>query len=89
MSHNFYFDTCKFIDKRVETIKQVLVESTADDMGGQYAAGRIDALCEIERFLDRHIRPKLPNRLRRTISQRNRTCTVDDRLPSGPQNDNQ
>jgi len=81
MSHNFLFETYKFIDDRLEHIHQERVESTVDNTNRQYAAGRIDALCEIERFLERKIKPKLPKRLRLNFSSKNSVCSVDAPLP--------
>ena len=77
MSHNFLFETYKFIDDRLEHIHQELEENAVGNTNRQYFAGRIDALCEIERFLERNIKPKLPKRLRQNFSIKNRICSVD------------
>ena len=50
MSHNFLFETYKFIEDRLEHINQELVKNSVDNTNRQYVAGRIDALCEIESF---------------------------------------
>ena len=88
MSHNFFFETYKFIDDRLEHISQELVKTAGDNINRQYVAGRIDGLCEIESFLERKIKPKLPKRLRLNFSSKNRVCSVDAPLPSdSPIND--
>jgi len=81
MSHNFLFETYKFIDDRLEHINQELVKNAVGNTNRQYVAGRIDALCEIESFLERNIKPKLPKRLRLNFSSKNTVCSVDAPLP--------
>ena len=75
MSHNFLFDTYKFIDERLEGLTQDLVDVNAGSMDRQYAAGRVDALCEVERFLDSNIKQMLPKRLKRNIPRTSRVCS--------------
>ena len=88
MSHNFLFETYKFIDDRLEHINQELVKNAVDNTNRQYVAGRIDGLCAIESFLERNIKPKLPKRLRQNFSSKNRVCSVDAPLSSNsPIND--
>ena len=84
MSHNFLFDTYEFIEERLEDIKQELLNNGADSISMQYAAGRIDALCVIERFLNMNIKPKLPKRLRRNIPGKNLVCTASESSPPYP-----
>jgi len=74
MSHNYLFETYKFIDSRLEHMNQELVKNAVDNTSRQYVAGRMDALCEIESFLERYIKPKLPKRLRQNFSGKNRVC---------------
>ena len=74
MSHNFLFDTYDFIDQQREDIKQELSSNTTDNKRRQYSSGRMEALCEVASFIDMYIKPKLPKRLQRNISQKNR-CT--------------
>jgi len=75
MSHNFLFDTYDFLDQQLEDIKQELSNNTADNRSRQYASGRMDALCEVESFLDMFIKPKLPKRLQRNVSRK--ICTMN------------
>ena len=77
MSHNFLFETYKFINDRLEHINQELVKNAVDNTNRQYVAGRIEALCEIESYLERNIKPKLPKRLRQNFSSKNRVCSLD------------
>ena len=74
MSHNFLFDTYDFLDRQMEDIKQELSKSTADNRSRQYATGRMDALCDVQNFLDTFLKPKLPKRLQRNFSKKNQ-CT--------------
>jgi len=88
MSHNFLFETYKFIDNRWEHLNQELVKNAVDNTNRQYVAGRIDALCEIERFLERTLKPKLPKRLRQHFSSKKRACSIEAPLSSdSPFND--
>ena len=82
MSHNFLFETYEFINDRLEHINRELVKNAVDNTNRQYIAGRIDALCEIESFLERNIKPKLPKRLRQNFSSKNRVCSIDAPLSS-------
>ena len=82
MSHNFLFETYKFIDDRLDHINQELKKNDVSSTKRQYFAGRIDALCEIESFLEKNLKPKLPKRLRQNFSGKNRICAVDTSLSS-------
>ena len=71
MSHTYLLDTYKFIEKRQEEIGARLVDAGDDDWKArQYAAGQIQALCNLERFLRANYDAKLPRRLLRCRSQR-------------------
>lgn len=64
MSHNFLFSTYDYIARRLADLEQALTRSDADEDARQYAAGRIDVLCQFERFLGENFDIKLPRRLR-------------------------
>jgi hypothetical protein len=65
MSHTYLLDTYKFIERRQEEIGRRMVNAGDDDWKSRhYAAGRIQALCDLERFLRTNFDAKLPRRLR-------------------------
>jgi hypothetical protein len=65
MSHNYLFDTYGYLQQRLNEIHHRLTSSQGDPHHKQYTAGRIEALCELERFLMEHYDQKLPRRLRK------------------------
>jgi len=75
MSYTYLLDTYAFIQNRLADLQGQLVDAGEGDwQARQYAAGQIEALCELERFLSAHFDAKLPRRIlrRRTGSQ---VCT--------------
>jgi len=72
MSYTYLLDTYTFIQKRLGDVQRQLVDAADDDWKSrQYAAGQIEALCDLERFLSAHYDAKLPRRilLQRSIPQ--------------------
>jgi hypothetical protein len=64
MSYTYLLDTYAFIEKRLGDVHRQLVDAGDDDWKARhYAAGQIEALCELERFLSAHYDAKLPRRL--------------------------
>ncbi len=64
MSYTCLLDTYAFIQNRMGDIQRQLVGAGDDDWKArQYAAGQIEALNELERFLSTHYDAKLPRRL--------------------------
>ena len=74
MSHNFLFNLYDYIDRRLGDLESDLVSVDADEDAGQDTAGRIDILCEVERFIGEQFEVKLPKRLRNQRSQRPTVC---------------
>jgi hypothetical protein len=73
MSYTYLFETYAFIKKRVGDVQQKLVDSSDDNWKArQYAAGQIESLSELERFLSSHYDAKLPHRLLRHRSDPHR-----------------
>lgn len=67
MSHTFLLDTYTFIENRLNEIQRQMVAAGSDDWKArQYAAGQIQALRDLERFLSNNYDIKLPRRLLRT-----------------------
>jgi hypothetical protein len=64
MSHSYLFDTYQYLQQRVNEIKPRLTSEDADQHAKQYAAGQIEAICDLERFLKEHYDRKLPRRMR-------------------------
>ena len=73
MSHNYLFDTYRYLQKRLDEIRPRL--TGADAATRSYAAGQIDALCELERFLKERYEGKLPRRLRKQSPPLDGICT--------------
>ncbi len=64
MSYTNLLDLYDFIYKRLEDVHQALVAAGDEDgKTKQHAAGRIEALCEMERFLREYYDAKLPRRI--------------------------
>lgn len=65
MSHNYLLDTYTFIAQRLAEV-QPQYDDAGDNIAlKQSAAGRIEALCQLESFLSDHFDAKLPRRLAR------------------------
>ena len=66
MSYTYLLDTYAFIQVRLGDAQRQLVDAGESDWKArQYAAGQIEALCELERFLSEHFDAKLPRRILR------------------------
>ena len=66
MSHTHLLDTYTFIESRREERQRQMADTGADDWKTrQHAAGQIQALCDLERFLSANYDVKLPRRLLR------------------------
>jgi hypothetical protein len=66
MSHTYLLDTYAFIERRLEEIQRQMAAAGHDDWKTrQRAAGRIQALNDLERFLSANYDAKLPRRLAR------------------------
>lgn len=64
MSYTYLLDTYAFIAKRLQEVQQKLVDAGDDDGRTRLsAAGRIEALCEIENYLHDRYDAKLPRRI--------------------------
>lgn len=64
MSYTYLLDTHAFIKERLEKVQENLINALDDDWNArQFAAGQIEALCDLERFLSMHYGAKLPRRL--------------------------
>lgn len=71
MSHTYLLDTYTFIERRLEEIQQQMADAGDGDWKArQHAAGQIQALCDLERFLRVHYDAKLPRRLLRYRQQK-------------------
>jgi hypothetical protein len=66
MAYTYLLDTYTFIEKRLEESQRQMSEADDDDWKNrQHAAGRIQALQDLERFLSANFDAKLPRRLLR------------------------
>ena len=77
MSHNYLFDTYQYLEQRLEEINPRLADPAADPATRSYAAGQIEALCDLERFLKERYEVKLPRRLRNQETSLNHICTTE------------
>ena len=77
MSHNYLFDAYRFIRQCLDEARPNLTDADADQHAKQHAAGRIEALCDLERFLTEHYDIKLPRRLRQQ-QQTDSICIPDE-----------
>jgi hypothetical protein len=77
MSHDFLLDTYQYLKQRLNKIQPRLTSSGADRYEKQYATGRIEAICDLERFLIEHYDKKLPRRLRQHHKP-SRVCMPED-----------
>lgn len=75
MSHNYLFDTYQYLKQRLEAVKPLLTDPEADQKARSHAAGQIEALCELERFLKERYELKLPRRLRNQQEPLGNICT--------------
>jgi hypothetical protein len=64
----------------LEETKQALLDIEANELSRQFAAGRIEALCDIEQFIKNNINPKLPHRLQKIMTQQNRDCSSGNQI---------
>lgn len=62
MSHDYLFDTYRYLQQRLDDIQPRL--TGANPGARSYAAGQLEALCDLERFLKERYDMKLPRRLR-------------------------
>jgi hypothetical protein len=70
MSHTYLLDTYAFIERRLDEIQRQLADAADGDWNTrQHAAGRIQALHDLERFLSANFDAKLPRRLARALSR--------------------
>lgn len=74
MSHDYLLDTYTFIQQRLDEVQQQLTDADADQRTKLYAAGQIEVLCELDRFLKEHYDAKLPRRLRQRRQQMAGRC---------------
>lgn len=75
MSHNYLFDTYQFLQQRLEKARSGLTNPAAEGRTRSYAAGQIEALCELELFLKERYEIKLPRRLRHQHPGLEKFCT--------------
>lgn len=81
MSHNYFFEIINFINNQLENAQEKLRINSSDDLSKQLIAGRIEALCETERFINDNFIDKLPRRLRAKLKTNSRCVYIN----SGPQ----
>jgi hypothetical protein len=64
MSYTYLLDTYAFIQRRLNDVQRQLADAGDDDWKArQFAAGQIEILRDLERFLKAHYDTKLPRRL--------------------------
>ncbi|RJQ84139.1 MAG: hypothetical protein C4519_05465 [Desulfobacteraceae bacterium] len=66
MSYNYLFATYQFIEQKLADARQRLAGAKQDQENRAYHEGRIEALCDLQRFLSTHYDSRLPRRLRRS-----------------------
>lgn len=71
MSHNYLIETYNLINQRLEEFEHTMLDSKTDETARQFAAGRVQALCDIERFIRQKFQPKLPRRLKHILTRQN------------------
>lgn len=70
MSYTYLLELYAFIHQRLGAVQQTLVAARDEDGRARpSAAGRIEALCDLERFLHEHYETKLPRRIMRQRPQ--------------------
>ena len=77
MSHNYLFDTYQYLKQRLDAINPRLADPETDPATRSYAAGQIEALCDLERFLKARYEVKLPRRLRNQEPPLKNVCTKE------------
>jgi gamma-glutamyl-gamma-aminobutyrate hydrolase PuuD len=75
MSHDYLFDTYRYLRQRLDDIQPRLTGGDADPAARSYAAGQLEALCDLERFLKDRYEMKLPRRLRNQRTPLEGICT--------------
>ena len=65
MSHTYLLDTYIFLQQRLDELQSTLTDTKTDQHTRTYIAGRIDAVCKMERFLSEHYDARLPRRIRK------------------------
>ena len=78
MSHNYLLDTYHYLQQRLQEIQPNPTSEYADEHTEQYAAGQIEAICDIERFLKERYDIKLPRRMRNQQTT-NGICKPDEK----------
>ena len=74
MSHNYLLDTYAYIHQRLDAARQQSTTASDDPQRKQFAEGRIETLCQFERFLSDHYDARLPRRLARQRSRMEKLC---------------
>ena len=67
MSHNYFFELLNFIKAQLKKIHQTPYNNNSDEITNQFVAGRIEALCQTERFINDKFTNNLPRRLRANL----------------------
>ncbi len=74
MSHNYFFEILNYINNQLENTHETLCKNNSENLSRQFIAGRIEALCETERFINDNFIGKLPRRLKANL-QTNNKCS--------------
>ena len=68
MAYVYLLDLYKYIDERLGHATDGLDKAGGQLLNGQFEQGRIDALTEFQDFLKENFNPKLPRRIRESLT---------------------
>ena len=68
MAYVYLLDLYQYIDERLGQAKAGLDKADGDLPSGKVEQGRLDALTEFQEYLQENFNPKLPRRIRESIT---------------------
>jgi hypothetical protein len=68
MAYVYLLDLYKYIDERLGQAADGLDQAEGDLLSAKFEQGRIDALSEFQGFLKENFNPKLPRRIRESLT---------------------
>ena len=70
MAYVYLLDLYKYIEERIGEAAEELDEAENDAPAAQFEQGRINALTEFQNFLRDNFNPKLPRRIRESLTNK-------------------
>jgi hypothetical protein len=77
MSHNYFIELSEFLKKRCQALQSEMADTMRDSPNKRLMAGRMDAIQELQHFLDEKFSAKLPGRIYRSYQKCASTITSD------------